>query len=356
MDTRHSTDSANQPPESSSIPSPHSLTRHLLVAAITTLACVQVAAWFTHGFATLFGYSGQGPGPYRFFVLLPTGLAFWMAAALFKRWAADRDRGERTWFSSLSTAWLSACCALLLASSAIVPGPWDLLRSVFDIPQSFQFFWMFGFRASSVASWSGSVFVALLVLNYSILGLFWIALRRAGRGRGQARPSVGTYTSIALLWSSPALLYFIEVVALRYWSGMGDQSHELAEVLWALPVQVATIAVAMLACISWVRWCDVAQSGRDTFKVAAAWGALVLTHLALPSMGVYVGSTDLAHNSPYRNAFSEWALADTGSAVYFVLLQSPEQWRFWTPGGLIFIVYLVAIVVLTVETTRQKSL
>lgn len=353
MERRHVTESGYQPGELSPTPSPLSLTRQLLVAAITTLACVQVAAWFTHGFATLFGYSGWGPGSYRFFILLPTGLAFWMASALFKRWAARRDRGERTWFSSLSTAWLSVCCALLLASSAIVPGPWDLLRSVFDIPQTFQFYWSFGFRASSVASWSWIVLGALLVLNYSILVLFWIALRRARRVRAGVSCSDGTYAALALLWSSPALLYFFEVIALRYWSGMGDQPSELAELFWALPVQVATIAVAMLACCSWVRWCDVAQSGRDTFKVAGAWGALLFTHLALPSIGIYLGSAESAR---WSHAFSRWSLWDTDWGLYFVLLQSPEQGLYWTPGGLVFIVYLVAIVVLTVETTRQKLL
>lgn len=355
MERRHVTESGYQPGELSTTPSPHSLSRRLLVAAITTLACVQVAAWSTHGFATLFGYSGWGPGPYRFFVFLPTCLAFWMAAALFKRWAARRDRDERTWFSSLSTASLIFCCTLLLASSAIIPGPWDLLRSVFDIPQSFQFYWFFGFRASSVASWSWTVLGVLLLLNFSFLGLFWIALRRAGRVRAGASCSDGIYAALALLWSSPALLYFFEVIALRYWSGMGDQPSELAELVWALPVQVATIAAAMLACCSWVRWCGVANSGRDTFKVAAAWGGLLLAHLALPSMGVYLGSAELADRSPYRNVFSQWTLADTDFAVYFVLLQNLEQGLYWTPVGLIFMVYLVAIVVLTVETIRQKS-
>lgn len=355
MDMRETADAANQSGELSSTSPRHSLTRSILVAAITTLACVQAVAWLFHGFVTLFGFSGVGPGPYRLFVLLPTGLAFGMAAALFNRWTARRDRGERTWFSSLNAAALGGCCALLLASSAIIPGPWDLLRSVFDIPQTFQFFWTFGFRASSVASWSWAFLGGLLVLNYSILGLFWIARRRAGRGLAGASRADASYAALAVLWASPALLYFFDVIALRYWSGMGDQPRELAELLWALPVQVATIAVAVLACISWVRWCGVANSGRDTIKVAVAWGALALAHFALPSIGVYLGSAEFASKSPYHDDFSTWPLGNTDFSAYVVVLQNLEQGLFWTPGGLIFIVYLIAIVVLTVETIRQKS-
>ncbi|MBX3177947.1 MAG: hypothetical protein KF886_11335 [Candidatus Hydrogenedentes bacterium] len=354
MDRPHANESAHHPYESIPNPSSHFLTRRILVAAITTLICVQVAAWSTHGIATLCGLSRWDRELLPLFVLFPTSLAFGASAALFSRWAARMDRGGRVWFSSWSTVSLFFCCALLLATGTVVPGPWDLLRSVFHIPQSFQFFWTFGFLSSGVARWGWTVLVTLLVLNYSILGLFWLAFRRARRKPGSLPTSVGAFAALALLWSSPALLYVIEVVALRYWSGMGDQRHELAEVLRTLPVQVATIAVALLACCSWVQWCGAARSGRGTIKVAAAWGALVLTHLALPSIGVYLAATKMADWSPYSRAFFQWPVANTDSALYLVLMQNLEQGLFWAPIGLVFIVFLVAIVVLTVETTRQK--
>ncbi|MCF6284733.1 MAG: hypothetical protein L3K26_06055, partial [Candidatus Hydrogenedentes bacterium] len=163
-----------------------SLFRRLLVAAITTLVCVQGVAWLAHFADVIFDSSNPKPFPNRYVMQGVCAIAYLLPWLCFVRWKRRMKRGERVWFSRWSTGRLGIAFLGLLGVSRIMPGVWGILDGVLLDPAVLHQLLTQTIRSGGWHDHRYILVAAFLVVNvvlFSMIVAGGMRFRSAGRGR-----------------------------------------------------------------------------------------------------------------------------------------------------------------------------
>ncbi len=307
--------------------------RRLLVAVITTLACVQLAAWPAYVADVFVHWPNTMPYSSYYFRIAVTGVALLTPWLLFVRWKRRMELGERVWFSGWSTVWLGFAAFGLFATSLIVPPNWALIWTVTDFtPPSSPLDALR--RVITGREWSSqkiAIGLTLLMINTGALtALVFHFARRIPSERFTARPRTSKWLRLITLTAAIAAVNILDVVALNVAAEpIGDVKFSMGRLLtW---YQLEFLLVLALCC-SWIWWCDsTPRLFRNSVQSGLAWAALMLAYAVTPALqaGIVVGN-----NAP-----------KIGEATNLLKLQLPETeiWLYLNRAGNFF--YLLPHVV-----------
>jgi hypothetical protein len=331
-----------------------SLLRRLLVAAITTLVCVQGVAWLAHVADVLFWGENSRPQSSPYVLMLVSAAAYLVPWLCFVRWKRRMEVGKQVWFNRRSTLSLTFVFLVLFVSAPIMPGLWGVMGQFARTPSMLHHYlhqvvlnsWLGSdFPRSDQRSYSFVILAAFLLLN---VGLFFTIVRGGlsfGRS-ASARPGAGRWYFVAWLWASVAFLQLVDRAGLNIVTGRWLEG--LPFLILHIPVDLLWSAAILAFCCSWVWWCDTPpRLTRNTVKVVAAWAALLMAHAALPKFHAgLAGSGDdwlLSFGVPYGNmkvpGVDAW-LFFSRSGNYFYFLP------YLITVGL-FLIFFAIVVVLT---------
>ena len=300
--------------------------RRLLVAVITTLACVQLAVWPAYIADALVHWPNTMPYSSYYFRIAVSGIAFLTPWLLFIRWKYRIERGARVWFSGWSSAWLGGVAFGLFATSLVVPPNWALIWTVTDFtPPSSPLDELR--HMITEREWSSgkiAIGLTLLMINTGALtALVFYFVRRTPSLQFTARPRTSKWIRMVTLTAAIAAVYILDVVALNIAAEpIGGVKLSIGRLLTFYQLEFLFV---LALCASWIWWCDSApRLFRNTVQSGLAWAALMLAYAATPALqaGIVVGK-----NAP-----------KIGEATNLLKLQLPETeiWLYLNRAGNFF--------------------
>jgi len=275
------------------------LLRNVLVAAITTLICVQGVAWMAHFASLIFAIGNPSEPPDRIAASLVAGIPLLLSCLCFWRWKRQTRRGEKVWYHSWKTRTLLALALGLFATGHVVPGFFAPLLFAVEVPSLLHLLMLNAFPPHRPLDMAIAP-LAFLLANAALFAFIVWAGVRIERSSRNPFSSIGIPPLLraAYPWAMLVILVLADLALLFLFAGIFPRTVFASVGQWlALAIRIAAVVAF---CASWIWWCDAPpRSTRSAAKTALLWAGFTALYAALPALqaGFAHGETAVWMNS-----------------------------------------------------------